>query len=496
MLAVSRRARLTSSILVAAGIAAASLAVRAPALDRAFTIDEKLWLERSERFVSAVADARFADTVESGHPGVTTMWVGGLAQRTLPDEAGLRERYERARLGVAVVSTSLIIVVWWLAGVLLAFDPFLLTLGRVLHVDSFLSLLMVASFLALLGAVRTGERRMLILSGALAGLAALTKQPAVLLVPTVVVVLWRDEGGVWRRFGIWLGAAAVVAFGLWPALWVRPWHAIAVMAGGGGKAVAETSSAGFFLGRATGNPGPLFYPVVLALRTSIVSLPGIVVAAVWAVRRRKTSDQARLGFTLLAFALLFVLFLIVAPKKADRYVLPSIVAADVALAVAAANALERSRRFSKPAVFAATGVVAMALHGGPAMALSPYQNASYNWLAGGPVAAQRAIVIGWGEGLDEAAGHLNELQGSQRATVAVSRVTQFDDFFIGRTIRIENSSLARANGQRPDFVLFYISSVQSGKYDEIWRTYRNREPIYELRINRIPYVRVYRVDLG
>jgi hypothetical protein len=235
---------------------------------------------------------------------------------------------------------------------------------------------------------------------------------------------------------------------------------------------------------------------VFALRTSIISLPGIVLAAVWAVRRRKDSEDARLAVALLAFALLFFVFLTVAPKKADRYVLPSIVAADVALAVAAANALERSRRFAKPSVFAATGVVAMALHGGPAMALSPYQNAYYNWLAGGPLVARHAIVIGWGEGLDVAAERLNELQGSQPSTVAVSRVTQFEDFFIGHTIRIEDSSLARPGAPKPDYVLFYISSVQSGKYERIWSTYREREPIYELRINRIPYVRVYQVQSG
>jgi hypothetical protein len=277
-------------------------------------------------------------------------------------------------------------------------------------------------------------------------------------------------------------------------LWVRPWHAFAIMAGGSGRAVAETSSAGFFLGRKTGNPGPLFYPVVLALRTSIISLPGIVLAAVWAVRRRKASEDARLGLALLSFALMFVVFLTVAPKKADRYVLPAIVAADVALAVGAAQAIERSRRFSKPVVFAATGVVAMALHGAPAMALSPYQNAYYNWLVGGPAAAQHAMVIGWGEGLDEAAEHLNDLSRSEKLTVAVSRVTQFDDFFVGRTIRIEDSSLARTGGLKADYVLFYISSVQSGKYEAIWHKYRRKTPIYELRKNLISLVRVYRIE--
>jgi 4-amino-4-deoxy-L-arabinose transferase-like glycosyltransferase len=507
---VSRRARLLPSILVAVGIAAAAFAVRAPSLDRAFTIDEKLWIERSDRFVDAVAGARFGDTVQSGHPGVTTMWVGGLAQRTLPADASLRARYARARVWTAAVSAALIVLIWWLvgmlagglsaafAGLLLAFDPFLMTHNRVLHLDGFLALFMVSSLLALLVATRDGGRRMVLLSGGLAGLAALTKQPAALLIPATVILLWRDGGGIARRFGWWSLAAAVVAVALWPALWVRPWHAAAIMAGGSGRAVAETSSAGFFFGGRVAQPGPFFYPVALALRTSIVTLPGFIFAIAWAVRRRKDDVTARHAGMLLASAAWFVVFLIVAPKKADRYLLPAIVAADVALAIAAGRWvgawLERGRsRAFRSVVVVAGGVVAIALHAVPAITLNPYQNAAYNWLVGGPIAAQRAIVVGWGEGLDEAAERLSRLPGAASMTVAVSRVTQFAEFFPGKTIRIEDSALDHPGGAPADLVLFYISSVQVGKYEDVWARYRNRTPFYELTINRIPYVRVYRV---
>ena len=505
---VSPRTRLLPSILIAVGIAAASFAVRAPSLEQAFTIDEKLWIDRSDRFIDAVADARFGDTVESGHPGVTTMWVGGLAQRTLPREADLRARYARARVWIATVSVALIVLVWWLvgmlaggvaaaaAGLLLAFDPFLMTHNRVLHLDGLLALFMVSSVLALLAATRDGSKRMLLLSGALAGLAALTKQPAALLIPATVILLRRDGRGIVRRFGWWALAAGLVAIVLWPALWVRPWHALAIMAGGGGRAVSETSSAGFFFGGRVAQPGPFFYPVALALRTSIVTLPGFVWAIVWAVRHRKTNATARLVATLLSLAAWFGLFLVIAPKKADRYLIPAIVAADVAFAMAAARAAaawfgtRRSRAF-RLAVAVGGLIIVIATHGVPAVALDPYQNAAYNWLVGGPVAARHAMVVGWGEGLDEAAEHLSRLPGAAGMTVAVSRVTQFAEFFAGTTIRIEDSSLERPGAPRPDFVLFYISSIQVGKYDDVWRRYRDRAPIYQLTINRIPYVQVY-----
>ena len=79
-------------------------------------------------------------------------------------------------------------------------------------------------------------------------------------------------------------------------------------------------------------------------------------------------------------------------------------------------------------------------------------------------------------------------------TVATTRVTGFEEFFAGRTVRIEDSSLVRAGGPSPDLVLFYYSSVQAGRVADVWARYRNATPVYRLDINLIPYVRVYRVQ--
>ncbi len=338
--ATSTRAR----ALIALGIAFASLAVRAPTLDRALTIDESLWVERSARFVDAVGDLRFREAIETGHPGVTTMWVAGLAQRTLPRDAELRDRYERARLGMGVASTALIVLIWWLAGMLfgagvaavagflLALDPFLLAHNRVLHLDGLLALLMVASTLALMAALRSENRKLLLLSGALGGLSFLTKQPAVYLLLVVGVILWREGGGIRGRFLRWLAPAAVVVVALWPVLWVRPWHAAAMMLGGGSAAITETTSSGFFLGRQVEDPGPLFYPVALAIRSSELILPAGLATIVWAIRRRR-DEPARSVLKLLAFGLGFLVLMSLAPKKGDRYGLPALVALDVGVAV-------------------------------------------------------------------------------------------------------------------------------------------------------------------
>lgn len=481
------------------GIAITSLLVRAPSLDRALTIDEKLWIERSDRFVDAVASARFGDAIETGHPGVTTMWIAGLAQRSLPSGADLRDRYARARAWIGIVSTALIVLLWWLAGLvlgqgpaavggfLLALDPFVLAHNRVVHLDGLLALLMVGSLLAILAALRTRDERLVLLSGALGGLALLTKQPAAYLIPVVLVALWRDGGGIRARFLRWSGAALLVIFVLWPVLWVRPWHAAGQMLGGGGAAITETTSSGFFLGRQVDDPGPLFYPIALAMRASPLILVAGIATVVWAIRSRR-EEPARSVVPLLLFALGFLVLMSLAPKKGDRYGLPSLVALDLAVGAGIVMFLRARRR-----LIISMLAVGLLVHAAPGLSLHPYELAHFNLVTGGPAAARHAIVIGWGEGLDEAAEDLSRLPGAASMTVATTRITQFEDFFVGCTIRIEDSALVRPDGIPADLVLFYISSVQVGRVPDVWDRFKDREPDYLLKINGIPYVRVYRV---
>jgi hypothetical protein len=496
------RASTRSNVALATVLVVLALAPRAFSLDRALTIDERLWIDRSDRFVSNVAHARFGQAYETGHPGVTIMWIGGIAQRTLPAGAPLRARYARARFALAIADAALILLVALLlaslygslagfaGGALLALDPFLLAHNRVLHLDGLLSLLMLASFLALLYALRRSSRGWLVASGALAGLAALTKQPSVFLLPATALVLWRDGRGIVRRLLTWAGAAAAVAFVLYPALWTNPAGPLGLILGSAARGASDSHSVGFFLGRADAEPGPLFYPVVLIFRTSIVTLPAAIVTAVWAVRNRRR-DAKDVAVWLL-FALGFMAMMTIGFKKGDRYLLPSVVAVDIAIAIAAARALRNKSR----ALVAAAITAALALHGLPALVIHPYEEAHYNWLAGGPVTAEHALVIGWGEGLDEAATALARLPGANALTVATTRVTQFEDFFPGRTVRLEDSAEMRSGGAEPDLVLFYISSVQSGRFDTVWRRYRNDTPVYELDVNGLPFVRVYRAHVS
>jgi 4-amino-4-deoxy-L-arabinose transferase-like glycosyltransferase len=207
-------------------VAGLALLPRVFSLGRALTTDEAHhWVAyRSEAFLAAVSEGRFADTMITGHPGVTTMWLGSLGlliERVLqwagflPTPPPFEIHLTLMRLPLACATALLISVAYLMlrtlvgphvaliAALLWASDPFLVAYSRILHLDALLALLMLLALLALLSscfsetAPRTYPRvGLLALGGVATGLALLTKAPALLLLPTGVLALlaWFWQG--------------------------------------------------------------------------------------------------------------------------------------------------------------------------------------------------------------------------------------------------------------------------------------------------------------
>jgi hypothetical protein len=55
-----------------------ALLLRFFGLDQFLTQDEHLWVMRSQRFAQSLGQGNFLGTAQTGHPGVTTMWLGSL----------------------------------------------------------------------------------------------------------------------------------------------------------------------------------------------------------------------------------------------------------------------------------------------------------------------------------------------------------------------------------------------------------------------------------
>ncbi|MFQ5460958.1 MAG: hypothetical protein ACE5EL_09205, partial [Anaerolineae bacterium] len=409
---------------------------------------------------------------------------------------------------------------------LVAFDPFLLAHSRVLHLDAVLSLATAVAVVALPWATAGGRRYpwRLVAAGGGAGLAMVQKSAAGLLVPFALVVLAapRTRSAARRAWdlALWAIGATVAAGAVWPALWAAPrWTLGQVVA----KAVAEGavphSGGNFFLGQPVADPGPLFYPVAAAFRLTPPGTLAVAAAALgavaWLARRRQGMGQSgRLPAPgvprggrgwgaasapwgpvvvgLVAWGLLFAAVLTLGPKKFDRYLLPALVAAQVAGGVvigtavsAAAAAGPRRRAWGARALLGA--LIGAQLWAG--FRSLPYPLAYYNPLLGGAKAAQRAILVGWGEGYDLAATWLNSLPHADQLEVSTPGVSNFAPLFEGRT----RSTAGRRPG-RTDYDVLYISKVQRRRYEALLAATLDdpaAAPAWVGRIAGIPFVWVY-----
>jgi 4-amino-4-deoxy-L-arabinose transferase-like glycosyltransferase len=530
-------------------------------LDAFVTTDEPLWLFRSANFYQAISRGDFADTFQKGHPGVTVMWAGalGFLQR-LPDyaqeasgqlareqlEPWLREHstIEPLQLLTAgrwwmVLWISLITVASYfplrklfdpqvaaLAVFFMAWEPFFIALSRLLHLDGLLASLTVFALLAFLAWLHRGQQlRYFVISGLAAGLALLTKSPAAILMAAAGLMLLIEwlrrvrvgEGkspGLLLAFIGWVTLVAVTFVALWPAMWVAPLTVLSNIVTALRESAEGHELPNFFLGQATEDPGPLFYPLAYLFRTTPAVLVGLVAAvALWWRRRSPFDEPIRRRSTLgiVVFALLFAAVMMLGAKKFDRYISPVFVSLDIVAALgwmglvrAALGWYERrshtSLAGSIPAPSAPnrlSGWVVLAaifmLHGLFAFVHYPYYFTYYNPLAGGSRTAPQVLFVGWGEGLDAAADWLK-----QQPEAAKSRVVSWYSegslsYFLQpgqKALTVfSTSQLADA-----DYVVLYANQWQRGLPSrELVDYYLGREPAYIVRSGGLELARIYDV---
>ncbi len=367
---------LSSSALLVALFMLACLP-RIAGLGDTVTIDEaSKWFNRSERFLTALREESYADTNRTGHPGVTTMWLGsaGVLLYEQATHMGWIATDDLAayrlllRLPAALINALGVVLGYWLlqhlferriallAAMLWATEPFLVAHGQVLHLDglltSFMTLAILAALVAYTGQSQQSHQhqaiqvqwRWLVFSAIAGGLAFLTKAPSVFLLPMigliVLVDIWKRQytGSrsmlhnlgttmVWTLLVLlaWIGIAVGTWALLWPAVWVDPGPPLIRMINEVRDNGALPHNTGnFFLGRTIADPGLFFYPVVIALRLTPWTLIGLGLALLAAVDRRPgTKNDQRWAIAMLViFTVLFTIMMSLAAKKFDRYILP------------------------------------------------------------------------------------------------------------------------------------------------------------------------------
>src|SRR5215213_8601019 len=254
----ARAARSTVAIMLLLG--GVALLPRVLGLVDFLTTDEVYnWISRVERFSGAVASHQWSATVLVGHPGVTLCWLAslGLAAERYAVEHGWAsvtsqvEYLRWLRLPMATLEALAIPGAYLLlrrlvapataliAALLWALSPYLIAHSRLLHLDALLTTFVTFSLLCTLIASRDARPlRWVVASGCCAGLALLTKGPALILLPFIgllLFVLTKDEGRktkgrqTWFAFFIrrlrvavplyllWLAVAALTFTLVWPA---------------------------------------------------------------------------------------------------------------------------------------------------------------------------------------------------------------------------------------------------------------------------------------
>ncbi len=479
---------------------ALALLPRLVAMHRYVTPDELIWVYRSIQFGEAALDGRWDAMVVAGHPGVTTMWLGyaGMTIHKVfapalrdaydwlttmavftPDNVAAIQRLalllDGGRVAVAVVNSLGVVGVYLLArrlwgqttalvaALFLALDPFLAGLSGLFHVDGLSATFVTLSLLSLLIGLRAGEGGRswpwLVMAGATAALAALSKTPTLLLLPVTGLALawgvWADgDRTLGRRLAslaraglVWLAAFLVVALALYPPLWAAPRVVLETLGGSANRHLDEALRETFFLGRAAFDPGPLFYPVVLLWRLSpVVWLSLIPAAGLFIAGRRSGLRPGRdwwLALLLALWAAGFLVAITPAAKKFDRYILPAVPSLLILAAVlwsTWAGRLARAGRWLLP-----PAVTIQAIYWA---FFAAYPLAAYNPLVGGPRTAAAVLPAGWGEAISASGRWLAANQPEAAGRRAMAGITpSLAPFFPGQTLVVGWDDPATAHYQ-------------------------------------------------
>jgi hypothetical protein len=499
-----------------------------------------VWHYRAIEFIEAIMAADFGQTLQAPHPGVITMWLAGLAHWLANtvysrfDRLPLDQQMTIELIPLAMVISLLIVLAYFqltrifdrqvaaIATLLLALDPFNIFISKPLQVDALMSVFVMTSVLFIFLYISlTGRGRSLYisLSGFFAGLALLSKTPALFLIPYLFLCLgvWtllelRANGNKtgfkisgWRALikptmnqgkavGIWLLFMLITYSILWPSMWVQP---LDTLDQSFGKSLfyAETphSKEILFLGETTTeDPGPLFYPVHLTIKTTMITLPFFLISLVFLFDRKIERHQRLVLGLMFAFVFFFMFQMTLGDKKIARYILP---AAAFVVLVAGFGAvhffrwLARGRRWflnlSLFLVVAAQFAIAIPRH--------PYYGTHFNRFFGSPkTILDKGVIPGQdqGEGLDIAAEYLNSLPLSQLLVASAQIPVSFGRYFHGKTVEMTDDKV--------DYLVFARNRVlraanQKVNDIDLWRAYRTRQPKFVVEFDDVPYVWVYKV---
>lgn len=513
------------------------------------------WWKHSNAFTAAVMARDWAGTWQQYHPGYTTMlvgatslWVYGKVQGTIAENVfswavtPLHTQYGRELaagiLGLSLLIAALMVAVtlllrklggWPLAltGVgLLLFSPTHLGYARLFHPDSSLSVFMLVSGLLLLIYVEERRKVYLALSGFVAGIAVMTKLPAMFLMPYMGLGLLVRFGLTLREQGrpegdggraawvagafasevilpgiLWL-VAAIAAFAFWPAVWADPRTMFERTFGNITRHIGTGHDRRFYGGTIEDftHPPVLFYPAVMAFHSTFVTMSltiaGLGVYLFWGGRSR-LRVKPLIFWLVVGYVFFFTLQMTIASSQSNDYILPAhlmliILAALGAISVATLlnEVLEDRGKQLASALSWGTVATVVGLQALVALPYAPNYGAHSNHLLGGNRVAANVIEIGRNsEGIPMIASYLASLPDAENLQVGSTKpanktLNQIFPGEIKRTLRSED-----------DYHVFGIGTMQRDKEPErwegAWQQYAGVPPQMMVVFDGVPFAWLY-----
>jgi hypothetical protein len=372
----------------------------------------------------------------------------------------------------------------------------------------------------------------LLIAAIATGLAWLTKTPALFLLPVfaaIYVYFWWTERKarqkrrmpLWMGFSAWLIISILVVFILFPALWSNPLGIpIQIVGYALGSAEGEYSGPVYFNGLVypegdLGAASWIFYPLVLLWRSTPLVLLGITFG-VWSVlalsyrrsmlrpyTKKRVATKEPSSYQIIAllflFSLGFLFIMTIAGKKFDRYILPALPPLILVAGWGWAQFVARLKWFQQAnwrtvAMFAIVGALQLA----SALPTYPYYLSYYDPLMGGSAKAPQTMMLGWGEGLDQAADYINhqpDVQPGDAAawySVSFNLMTSAAAEDIPVAMELSRSELNDLLAKK--YLVIYVHQWQRRTPQNLLDRLQGLEPEYRVMINGIEYVRVYHLD--
>ncbi len=535
-------------------------------LDAHWNSDEAIWLARSSNFISAIKTGQFSETLVAYHPGVMTMWSAGI--RTFYMDFQLTvENLIHARFFIGLtVLTGLLIACFllnrllgqWIALtglVCLAYSPLFLAQTRRVHTDALAAtFILLTVLLFILYCQNRHRQHYLIFSGIAFGLAVLSKSYALTLLLwfPVCMFLFREKRSLDTHIasGIYfLNCTILTIFGLWPVFWTPIFAMMALCLGGltflifrelktercplwlvgvtaiavclgGFRAVQHVwlvfeklnwavttphEVEHFFLGKVVNDPGWLFYPFVLTIKSTPLMLPLAIVGCILLWKNRKQTEESkaffRIALSLVICIALFTICFSATSKKFSRYLLPTFLMLEILSAIGFVEVLKwgynslrshfgslQTEKYKTTfAVFTCT--VFLIIQVVPVLTRHPYYGTYYNpcWKV---TDITKIITIGDASGMDIAANYLNQKTEPRRMVVQVSPLsTHFlRRYFPGR---IYGAGRSLPGNPKTDYEVVYIRDSQIGKVPQTGTLNGELEAVITL--NGIDHVWIYRI---